>query len=261
MNLDKEFMLSIRPLTGMQMLRLGSKFDGGYVLPERTIKDCEMLLSFGYGYNAKFEFALLNSRKEILCYLYDSEINLISTVKHLLLNILFLRGLKSHPVYSVKATIRYIQVLLAKRIKYRNYMVVADPKARREISFESVVGKAKGKRAILKMDIEGSEYECLSATAFLNSRLACIIVEFHEIATRKSEFLLTLEKLKSEYYLVNTHINNFGLIKDGIPDVIELTFVDKTLMPTSGLIPALEIPGPLNSPCDASKLEVTYGYQ
>ena len=64
LELSKEFMNEIRPLVGIQLLRLGRNFDGGYVSPELALRECDSLISLGYGYDSSFERAFLKLNKK-----------------------------------------------------------------------------------------------------------------------------------------------------------------------------------------------------
>ena len=86
----------------------------------------------------------------------------------------------------------------------------------------------------LKMDIEGGEYPWLMS---LNSeeldRFKQIVIEFHGITgngwnCNYHTKMHCLEKLKKTHYLIHAHGNNWGSVVNGIPDVIELTYVNKS---------------------------------
>lgn len=85
----------------------------------------------------------------------------------------------------------------------------------------------------LKMDIEGGEYPWLQQMdeAQLN-KFKQIVIEFHGITNdgwkcNYSDKVKCLEKLSKTHYLVHAHGNNHGPVANGIPDVIELTYVNK----------------------------------
>ena len=83
------------------------------------------------------------------------------------------------------------------------------------------------------MDIEGGEYPWLLQMD--ESRLnKCkqIVIEFHGITNdgwgcSYKDKVKCLEKLSKTHYIVHAHGNNYGPIVNNIPDVIELTYVNK----------------------------------
>ncbi len=89
------------------------------------------------------------------------------------------------------------------------------------------------KNIFLKMDIEGGEYPWLLNTSEeqLNS-FKQIVIEFHGITnngwgTSYNDKVKCLEKLSKTHYVIHAHGNNYGPVVNDIPDVIELTYVNK----------------------------------
>jgi hypothetical protein len=83
----------------------------------------------------------------------------------------------------------------------------------------------------LKMDIEGCEYPWLLQCSDLH-KFKQIVIEFHGINDDSwncsyENKIKCFEKLSSTHYIVHAHGNNHGSSRNGIPDVIELTYVNK----------------------------------
>lgn len=87
----------------------------------------------------------------------------------------------------------------------------------------------------LKMDIEGGEIPwLLSLNDELLNKFKQIVIEFH--GTNDDTWNATLndkitcfEKLANTHYLIHAHGNNNGNTQNNIPDVIELTYIHKSL--------------------------------
>ena len=85
----------------------------------------------------------------------------------------------------------------------------------------------------LKMDIEGGEYPwLLTFDEELLHNFKQIVIEFHGITndgwnTCYNDKVKCLEKLEKTHYIVHAHGNNYGPVLNKIPDVIELTYVNK----------------------------------
>ncbi len=85
----------------------------------------------------------------------------------------------------------------------------------------------------LKMDIEGGEYPWLLAVNVETlHKFKQIVIECHGInddswGCRLSDKMNCLKKLNTTHYLVHAHGNNNSHVTDKIPDVIELTYVNK----------------------------------
>lgn len=90
------------------------------------------------------------------------------------------------------------------------------------------------KNIFLKMDIEGGEYPWLLNTDEKQlSNFKQIVIEFHGITndgwgTSYSDKIKCLEKLSKTHYIIHIHGNNYGPTVNNIPDVIELTYVNKS---------------------------------
>lgn len=85
----------------------------------------------------------------------------------------------------------------------------------------------------LKMDIEGGEYPwILCLDEYQLSKFKQIVIEFHGINDDSwrcsyNDKVKCLEKLSKSHYIVHAHGNNHEVAKNNIPDVIELTYVNK----------------------------------
>lgn len=85
----------------------------------------------------------------------------------------------------------------------------------------------------LKMDIEGGEYPwLLHINEEQLNKFKQIVIEFHGITantwgTVYDDKIKCLQKLNKTHYIVHAHGNNYGPVINNIPDVIELTYVNK----------------------------------
>jgi len=85
----------------------------------------------------------------------------------------------------------------------------------------------------LKMDIEGGEYPWLSSLSENQlNKFKQIVIEVHGITDDSygsmiHDKIICLNKLKNTHYIIHAHGNNFGYVTNGIPYVVELTYVNK----------------------------------
>ena len=85
----------------------------------------------------------------------------------------------------------------------------------------------------LKIDIEGGEYPwLLQIDETQLNKFKQIVIEFHGITNNSwncnyNDKVKCLEKLSKTHYIVHAHGNNYGPVVNDIPDVIELTYVNK----------------------------------
>jgi hypothetical protein len=100
----------------------------------------------------------------------------------------------------------------------------------------------------LKMDIEGGEYPWLRwiSEEQLN-KFKQIVIEFHGITDdgwgcEYPDKVTCLEKLSKTHYIVHAHGNNYGPLRNNIPDVIELTYVNKNYFDTPLELNTIDMP-------------------
>lgn len=91
----------------------------------------------------------------------------------------------------------------------------------------------KYQNIFLKMDIESGEYPwLLSIEETQLNKFKQIVIEFHGItgddwSWKYEDKVKCLEKINKTHFIVHAHGNNFGGVVNNIPDVIELTLVNK----------------------------------
>lgn len=87
----------------------------------------------------------------------------------------------------------------------------------------------------LKMDIEGGEYPWIQSLSEEQlQRFGQIVIEFHGITNNGwgclyGDKIQCLQKLANTHYIVHAHGNNYSHVCNDIPDVIELTYINKKL--------------------------------
>jgi hypothetical protein len=251
----------IRPIEVTDQRRLGSTNDGGYVIPKLAIELSTNLVTFGYGHNADFEFDFLKLKNNGKVIIVESSINFGTTMKNFLGSLLrFGRDPRAFPVFYLKCFVKYLRIRTAPKISYFNKEVVGNflNLLDSQISWSSLIDDETD---ILKIDIEGAEYEILkefSESRYLSTPHS-IIVEFHEISKHLNLFNEILDSFSKYFYISNVHINNFAMPKKGIPDVIEITFLIKSLV-DGDVKYASFIPSSLDTPCNPLVPEITYIY-
>lgn len=92
----------------------------------------------------------------------------------------------------------------------------------------------KYSRVFLKMDIEGGEYPWLMRmTADDLRKIKQLVIEFHGITgtgwgSSFDDKWACIKKLSETHYIVHAHGNNYSHVLSNIPDVIELTCIEKS---------------------------------
>lgn len=205
-------------------IRIGADADGGYVLP-RCILECDVIVSIGIGDDVSFDLVLAGRGARVLQ--FDHTVN-GPPISHP--NFFFEKkgwGLKSEGEF---------------------------------ISFDDIYARLQTlapKRAMLKFDIEGAEYDVLDAmkpehlAAF--DIIACEFHRFERLLDRGfyTQARRVFEKMCTHHLPVHLHANNaLGvMLADGVPIPLlwELTYLrrDRDCFPGPASDP---IPGPYDRP-------------
>ena len=231
MNLVSEEFNFLKPLKFSKLTRLGNEYDGGYIIPEISIVDSDGLISFGYGYDPSFEKDYIK-RSEKKVFIFDH------TCGYLNLFLVFIRYLKRFLLFrkKFKDTVFHYNNLKnhhdfvsLKNINFFKKKIVKNKLHNDEINLDDIISISNFKNAILKCDIEGSEYEIIQDIIKYEKLFNCIIIEFHNIDKNIEKFKYSINQLLEFYNIVHLHGNNHDPIIDkiNIPSTLEITLVKK----------------------------------
>ena len=209
-------------LQNCKLTRYGSKNDGGYLMCENLIENLGAAYSYGVGPNDEWGCDV-STRYKVPIHQYDCFD-------------------PARPTCTTGKFVFHNECLAdrAERVWGRDFDSVTNQIARNGDT---------GKRLIVKIDIEGAEWDSIMATSdeVLNT-FDQMPMELHGIDDDK--MLKVVQKLKKNFWLVNLHFNNFACSPQWapIPGVAyQVLFVNKrlgVLDPSKGTPP----PSPLNAP-------------
>jgi hypothetical protein len=236
-----------QPFDYDNLVRRGSTNDGGYLLPSDI--SAQFLISLGLGDDWKFELDLIKHKQVSKFIVFDHSVTLHNLFKILINR---KRNLKAF-IYRAVVLIRYFRdfTILNKQHVKKKITKYGSKKNFGEISlneiFQEFVVDPKS-TVILKIDIEGSEFDIIEQVIEFSGQTLVLIIEFHEILKQKDKFKDSLELLKSKFLLIHTHVNNYGEIdKFSIPNVCEFTFINHNFYRQNGKVSRLPRVG-LDSP-------------
>ena len=230
----------LKPHYFPDLIRLGSKNDGGYVLPEKIIYDSDGLLSFGYGYNGSFESDYIKKTNKNI-EIYDHTCDYLSLIKSLLKYfkrfLLFRKRIKDVN-FHYSNLIKHHKFVTSKNVNFFKKKIVKKKEKSIEISVIQIIQELKFKNAILKCDIEGSEYDILEDVINNHMKFNCVLVEFHQIKNYIEKFKDLIKKLSNHYAIVHLHGNNHDPMLENIniPSTIEITLIKKEFIKDNNYI-------------------------
>ena len=208
------------------LIRVGKKFDGGYVILKKFIKETSLLISFGLSDDWSFEKYFFKTSN---CYIesYDHTVTSNFWLKRFISDIwslLILKKLRPSKIIDIFKFIDYIIFFSKKKIIHIKKKIGKDSK--NSISLISVVKKnIKFNKIFLKVDIESSEYLIIDEIINFPDKIIGFVIEFHELNLYKKKVENFLVKAKKNYSLIHIHGNNYtGLDEDLSPRTVEMTF-------------------------------------
>jgi hypothetical protein len=252
----------LQPYRVGEMVRVGDKEDGGYVIPNYFRDSRLTLISIGLGDNWSFE----NQGKGIFFNKFisvDHTVSTLSILSRLQKRVTSKRIKFSTTYYFFKLLINYLNTFMIKRNTHiRKKLVSASTKEKKnEITLDECISMTNGEEIILKIDIEGDEYKLIEDVCRYSKIVNLLIIEFHQTERMNIEFSNSLSLLKEFFYLVHVHGNNFDYVSaNGIPNVIECTFVNKkTFNGRYEKIQNLPIPK-IDYPCNPGKPDINLSF-
>lgn len=221
---------AIWPVACNDLIRLGSAYDGGYVIPLRALNAANALLSFGLSHDWNFEREFGRRKPDAAIHCYDHTISFLSACQYSIRQVAraFIRRDFRHPRRSV-AWADYLAFFHGNRKHFqeRAWFKTEDGSVS---ASDSVARLPKDAQIFVKMDIEGSEYRVLPGLLDHSDRIVALAVEFHDIDLLSERFNALIKEIKQHFYVVHVHGNNMGgTTPSNFPIALEITFLNKRL--------------------------------
>lgn len=227
-----------RPHPGADLVRVGNRYDGGYVLPLAAIRATQAVLSLGVEADWSFEEGMLalNSAVVLTCVDGTTGPDVIrARVRRDLRRALIrlrggkvlrmLRQLDRHRQFEAFFSRHDFQKLMVAKHSGPGLATVAELLAR-------VRGGDPERWVLLKMDIEGAEYEVLPDVAGQLQRVTAVAIEFHAMDRNWARYEQIMAALAPTFYIAHIHGNNNDGYIPGtlVPLTIEVTLVNRALV-------------------------------
>jgi hypothetical protein len=226
------------------MKRLGPNEDGGYVVYEKLLAETDVLLTYGVGNEVRFEehFNSITGKKVLMFdpTMFGRYLLSLGYCKWLLVRFQ-LRAFFNYLVITRHKWIKKKQ-LAKKNILFFNEGLAATPYGKYDtLAHHLERFQLFNNRILLKIDIEGTEYEVFESADFMAAlqHVNQLLVEFHFITTRFDRFKKIIEQLKTDFEIIHIHANNFAGVSRvsetpafehtgiSMPESLEITFIKK----------------------------------
>ena len=137
-------------------------------------------------------------------------------------------GLVSYENTTVINLIKYVKFIRINEIKHFQKKITFIPKFYSEINPKVILDNLVSNKILLKIDIEGSEYEIIDEILKCEDKIVCILIEFHNINAVEELFEKKIKNLKTKFEIIHLHGNNHdGTLDSNLPITLEITFVNK----------------------------------
>jgi len=220
-------------------VRLGQPGDGGYVIADLQDNEYDCYISAGVADEESFT-------REFLSY------NSIDNT-----------SLNKGNCFAFDGTIQNYPEKYSKEIQFFRKNIGIE-NSDNTTNLEDILRKYY--KIFLKMDIEGWEYPWLTnIDHVLLKNIKQVTMEFHGInddswGSARSIKIECLRRLSKSHYLIHAHGNNYSGVTNGIPDVIELTYVNKNCFEKVPNLNKAELPSKLDHPNYSQKQDYNLNF-
>ena len=226
--------------------RFGVPRDGGYVGPPESIANNSVIFCFGLSRDWSFETELSAQVKGARIFAFDPTVNLKMFAAECFATLKQVFNFKSDESLNRRARVfgyrsKIVKDYLISFRLQRNKHIkkwIKDKSSEIEncISIGEIFTKyGKNREVVLKIDIEGDEFEVLNELLTLGqmSAIRSLFIEFHVFDSNWQNFSDLVHKLKETHGLAHLHVNNgdLTLIQQATPHYLELTFIRKGILP------------------------------
>ena len=208
------------------LVRIGPNSDGGYVIHKESINLTKKIITCGLSDDWKFEKNFKKLNKNCCIDAYDHTIDKVFWYKRFQKDIIHFFLLKKLSIWKIINIFKYFDYLSFFGHKNQHLELKVGRKniKHKEINIKKIIDKKKN--ILLKVDIEGDEYEILKDIRFYSKRINCLIIEFHNVNKNIKKIYNFVDKIKN-LKSIHIHGNNINkLDKNGYPYAIEITLIN-----------------------------------
>ena len=223
------------------LIRVGPKTDGGYVIDKRILNKTNTLITCGLNDDWEFEKSFLKKNHKCKIKAFDHTVNgkfWLSRFKKDIVSLLLFKKLKMNKILDV---FKYIDYLIFFRENKKHYQkkIVFKKKNHRETTIPKIL--IKHDKVVLKIDIEGDEYKVLDDIKKNSKKIVFLIIEFHDVDKNINKIKKFLAK--NDLKNIHIHANNYGgTDKNKNPKVIELSLLNSKIIKMQNILSKRKYP-------------------
>ena len=212
------------------LIRLGPKRDGGYVVDKRIIKKIDYIVTCGLSDDWNFEKDFLKYNNNVSISAYDHTVNSSFWIKKFFKDIIDFFLLKKLRIWKILNIFKFLDYWFFFQGNRKHFKLKIGKKniPNKEISIKKILENKNN--ILLKVDIEDAEYKILKEIIREYKKINCLIIEFHSIKKNLKTIKNFVNKIKN-LKIIHIHGNNVKkLDKYGYPYALEITFINSRLI-------------------------------
>jgi hypothetical protein len=231
----------LKPVEAGGLIRLGLPRDGGYVVPQAQVMSASVLLSLGMKDDWSFDKDVVRANAGVRVIAVDRSVGRWFFVRRIVASAFSVqtrrivgdrRQVRKH-LAVLRNAVDYFAFFRGRHRHIRKMVAGRDSASTVTIARLLQIAKAEWDHGVvLKMDIEGAEYELIPDIVSHQRWFGCVVVEFHALNRKASMFNLSVEALLEHFRIVHIHGNNYSACDpaNDFPNAVEVTFVNKALL-------------------------------
>ena len=195
-----DYLKIFNPYKINNLKRLGNNYDGGYIIHEPSLKNLDLLVTYGVGYNVEFEKAF-NTYTNAPVLAFDPTMKDINVFKN--------KILKGRLLDAVKQ-LRWLFKWLRQEKNLAKYQInfiqegISDKDIPSYKTFKTHIEEYQlaNKKLLLKIDVDGAEFLVFKNIEIYNQldNVIQLIIEFHDLDLKIKEVHDIIKKLFSYPY-------------------------------------------------------------
>ena len=211
------------------LIRIGPKTDGGYIVDKRILGNNKILVTCGLNDDWDFEKDFIKKNGDVSIIAFDHTVNnefWIKRFKKDFISLLLLKKLRLNKILDVFKYLDYLLFFRKNKIHYKK-KIVNKSKNNKQKSISDILKPLND--IVLKVDIEGDEYKILNDIKKNSKKIIFLIIEFHNIHKNLRKLQKFLNNL--DLKIIHIHANNYGGVnKKKDPKVLELSLINSKII-------------------------------
>jgi hypothetical protein len=235
--LDKKYNF-LMPIKAKNLARIGGRNgDGGYIVEIDTLKNTEILVSFGMGQDWSFEIEFIKENPDIKIFMYDHNVSALFYLKEIwkyFRRYITFRDKNEGLKTRINFLKNYLNFFKLKNVNFYKEKITYPIKSNKDTDIKKVferidrIKDMAGKKIFLKCDIEGDEFNIINEILKYEKRINALIFEFHWLDKNEEIFLKFMKRIQKNFCILHLHGNNhFGQLITGLPIVLEVSLINK----------------------------------